>query len=224
MQLTDSKIVLLLVCVISLITSLLVCTVVNFYFLNGESVGESWISPADHYLPLAFRVNAEGLIYYDEPYLVIRVHNRSNQWISWLAFGEVFDFGVYEWRAKCENNVSGAIIYLGILEHHHGWCNEGIIVVKFDESLTWQFYTSDETGNTESTVIDDVDFTVENTFKIDWTPSSVSLYINDALKATHTSAVPQESMQLFAEVGTGSSAPCCEPKCFFRGGSFREIR
>ena len=223
MQLTDSKIVLLLVCVISIITSTLMCTFVNFYLFDEESVMESWISPADHYLPLAFRVNSEGVIYYDHPYLVIRVHNKSDQWISWLAFGELFDFGVYEWKAKCENDVSRTYIYLGILEHHHGWSDEGIIVVKFDDSMRWQFYTSDETGNTEATVIDDVDFTVENTFKIDWTSSYISLYINGTLKATHTDAVPQEAMQLFAEVGTGSSAPSCEPKCFFRGGSFREI-
>lgn len=95
--------------------------------------------------------------------------------------------------------------------------------MKFDDAMQWQFYTSDETGNTEATVIDDVDFTLENTFKIDWTSSYISLYINGTLKATHTTAVPQEAMQLFAEVGTGSSVPSCEPKCFFRERSFREI-
>lgn len=222
MRLTESKIS-VLVCVISAATSILICTLISGCSLNKRSVIESWISPADHYLPLAFRVNSEGLIYYDAPYLVIRVHNKSDQWISWLAFGELFDFGVYEWKAKCENNVSATHIYLGILERHHGWCNEGIIAVKFDDATRWQFYTSDSTGNTEATVIDDVDFTVENIFRIDWSSSYVSLYINGTLKTTHTTAVPQEAMQLFAEVGTGSSAPSCEPKCFFRGGSFTEI-
>ena len=222
MRLTEPRIY-VLVCAISAATSILVCTLIGGFPLNRRSGTESWISPADHYLPLAFRVNSEGLIYYDAPYLVIRVHNKSNQWISWLAFGELFDFGVYEWKAKCENNVSGTHIYLGILERHHGWCNEGIIAVKFDDATRWQFYTSDSSGNTEATVIDDVDFTVENLFRIDWSSSRVSLYINGTLKATHTTAVPQEAMHLFAEVGTGSSAPSCEPKCFFRGGSFKEI-
>lgn len=223
MRSVDFRTVFTLVCASIIITSLITYALLRIYMTGKEHVDKSWISPADHYLPLAFRVNAQGLIYYDPPYLVIRVHNESDQWISWLAFGEVFDFGIYEWKAKCENNVSNTYIYLGIFERHHGWCNEGIITVRFDDATKWQFYTSNEAGETEVTTINDVDFTLENTFRIDWTSSYVSLYVNGVLKATHTAAVPHEAMQLFAEVGTGSSPPLCEPKCFFREGSFREI-
>ena len=89
--------------------------------------------------------------------------------------------------------------------------------------MRWQLYTSNEVGETEATTINDVNFSAENTLKIDWTPLHVSFYVNGTLKATHTTAVPQKAMQLFAEVGTGSSPPLCEPKCLFREGSFREI-
>lgn len=215
--------VFVLVCASIIITSVITYAVLRICMTGERDVEKSWISPADYYLPLAFRVNDQGLIYYDAPYLVIRVHNESDQWISWLAFGETFDFGVYEWKAKCENNVSNTHIYLGIFERHHGWSDEGIITVRFDDATNWRFYTSNETGGTEATTIDDVDFAVENTFRVDWTSSYVSFYVNGTLKATHTKAVPQEAMQLFAEVGTGSSPPSCEPKCFFKEGSFREI-
>jgi hypothetical protein len=219
----ELKIVFAIVCVTIIITSLATYTLSLVYVKDEGYIKGSWISPADRYLPLAFRVSGQGSIYYDPPYFVIRVHNKSDQWISWVAFGEIFDFGTYEWKARCENNVSNTFIYLGIFEHHHGWCNEGIIAVRFDDSTKWRFYTSNEAGETEATVISDVDFTAENTFKIDWASSYVSFYVNGALKATHTTAVPQEAMQLFAEVGTGPVAPCCEPKCFFRAGSFTEI-
>ena len=224
MRSIEFKSVLVLVCVSTITASLITYALSSLYMTGEGYVRGSWISPADHYLPLAFRVNSQGLIYYDPPYIVIRVHNESDQWISWLAFGEIFDFGIYEWKAKCENNVSNTHIYLGIFEHHHGWCNEGIITIRFDGVATrWQLYTSSELGETEATTINDVNFSVENTFKIDWTPSHVSFYVNGTLKATHTTAVPQEAMQLFAEVGTGPLPPLCEPKCLFREGSFREI-
>ena len=213
-----------LVCACTIIASLITYALSNLYMTGERYTRESWISPADHYLPLAFRVNSQGLIYYDPPYIVIRVHNESDQWSSWLAFGEIFDFGIYEWKAKCENNVSNAHIYLGIFEHHHGWSDEGIITIRYDGVVAkWQFYTSNEVGEKKITIINDVNFSMENTLKIDWAPSHVSFYVNDTLKATHTTAVPQEAMQLFAEVGTGPSPPLCEPKCLFREGSFREI-
>gem|GEM_PF-2175500 len=224
MRSIEFKSVLVLVCASTIMTALTTYALSSLYMTGEGYVRESWISPADHYLPLAFRVNSQGLIYYDPPYIVIRVHNESDQWISWLAFGEIFDFGIYEWKAKCENDVNNTHIYLGIFEHHHGWCDEGIITIRFDgAAMKWQFYTSNEVGETEATTTNDVNFSVENTFKIDWTPSHVSFYANGTLKATHTTAVPQEAMQLFAEVGTGPSPPSSEPKCFFREGSFREI-
>lgn len=180
-----------------------------------------WVSPSEHYLPLMFRVDQQGLIYYDDPYFVIRVHTEANHWISWLAYGEVFDYGVYEFKAKAENWGVNCTIYIGGFEHHHGWSTEGIAVFRWS-GTQWEAYTS-WGDNAENTEITGVTFTNENTFKIDWTSTYVKYYVNGTLKVTHTTYVPQDSMQLFAEVGTLANAPTSEPTTYFREGSFREI-
>lgn len=186
----------------------------------------SWISPYEKYLPLMFRVDEQGLIYYEDPYLVIRVHAVTDHFVSWLAFGKTFHFGTYEWKAKAVNDIAKAIIYLGILEKRHGWADEGIISIYWN-GTNWVFATSNEAkggAGSETTNIAGIDFTVEHTFKIEWTSTYVKFYIDGVLKATHTTKVPQDPMQLFAEVGTDPSiAPASEPESQFRAGSFKEL-
>jgi len=182
---------------------------------------KNWISPHEYYLPLAYRIDAEGLIYYNDPYIVIRLHNETNHWISWLAFGKTFGFGQYEWKAKADNNETNSYLYLGGLEYHHGWYNEGIICLRWSGTeyavcTTWS-------GGETATSVNDIDFTTERTITINWTSSYVEYYIDDVLKANHTSNVPQAPMQLFAEVGIGASAPTTEPIVYFRNKSFKEI-
>lgn len=184
------------------------------------------IGPHEEYLPLAYRIDKEGLIYYEDPYIVIRLHDIADIWASWLAFGKTFHFGTYEWKARLVEPVMDATIILGVLEKRHGWADEGIIALKHAGSdHKYYFVTSSEakggTGN-ETTEITAIDFTVEHTFKIEWTSTYVKFYIDDVLKATHTTKVPQDPMQLFAEVAT-IGAPGVEPECHFKNKSFKEI-
>lgn len=186
----------------------------------------AWFSPHEKYLPLAFRTDVVGLIYYEDPYIVIRLHDIASKIASWLAFGKTFSFGTYEWKAKMVNPVTDSTIYLGILEKRHGWSDEGLIALYHDGSdHKYYFKTTNEVkggaGN-ETTEILAIDFTVEHTFKIEWTTTFVKFYIDDVLKATHTTKVPQDPMQLFAEVIT-IGAPGNEPESHFRAGSFREL-
>jgi len=165
---------------------------------------KNWISPHEYYLPLAYRID-----------------NETNHWISWLAFGKTFGFGQYEWKAKADNNETNSYLYLGGLEYHHGWYNEGIICLRWSGTeyavcTTWS-------GGETATSVNDIDFTIERTIMINWTSSYVEYYIDGVLKANHTSNVPQAPMQLFAEVGIGASAPTTEPIVYFRNKSFKEI-
>lgn len=182
-----------------------------------------WISPAEEYVPVMFRCIGDGSHYYVYPWIVSRAQASANNWITWLAWGKGYGYGTYEWKAKAENPVANAHIYLGIFERHHGWASEGGIFLLWD-GTQWKFRTyaiGDPTP--EDTVITGITFTDENTFKIIWTESYVKLYINGDLKATHTTKVPNEDMQLFAEAGTLGSAPASEPACYFRAGSFKEL-
>jgi len=184
------------------------------------------ISPYEEYLPLAFRVDLDGLIYYEDPYIVIRMHNTASKVASWLAFGKTFSFGTYEWKGRMVEPVTDATIYLGILEKRHGWADEGLIALLHDGSdHKYYFKTSNEVkggAGSESTEIIGIDFTVEKTFKIEWTSTFVKFYIDDVLKATHNTKVPQDPMQIFSEVIT-IGAPGVEPECQFKNKSFKEI-
>lgn len=190
-------------------------------FLSNQGIPDTLISPAEKYLPLYYRTDQQGLIYFVDPYIVIRVHTEANHWISWLGVGKTFGYGTYEWKAKAENAVANTSIYIGGLEYHHGWSNEGIACIRWD-GTKWEAHSS-WGGSGESTEITGITFTNENTFKIEWTDSYVKYYVNDVLKATHTTYVPQAPMQLFAEVGTAGSAPASEPKCFFRKNSWKRL-
>jgi len=182
----------------------------------------TWTSPGEDYLPISCRMDQKGLVYYDDPYLVIRVMTDPNHYISWLAYGKTFGYGSYEWKGKVANAVNYTTLFLGLFEHRHGWANEGAIFLKCADG-TWSFQTYKTDGTQESTTITGVDFTIERTFRVEWVASSVKLYIDDVLKATHSTAVPQVEMQLFSEVITGASAPSAEPTVFFRAGSFKKL-
>lgn len=185
----------------------------------------SWISPYEKYLPLMCRVNQQGLIYYVDPYLIIRCHDSvADQYISWLAFGKTFHFGTYEWKAKASHNaLANCTLYLGLFEKHHGWADEGLIAIKWDGSKWW-LQTSYGSGlGFEDTEITGVDFTVEHTFKIEWTSTEVKLYVDGVLKATNSTKIPQEPMQLFAEIAIGGTPPASEPLIYWRNRSFKEL-
>jgi hypothetical protein len=183
-----------------------------------------WLSPSEDYLPLSFRWGTNAIIYYDDPYIIIRIHAVTNQYASWLAFGKTYSYGTYEWKAKAANAIAHAHIYLGLFEKHHGWLGEGAIFLRYNgDALTWDFLTVTSGAVIEETNIADVDFTLEHTFKVVWAVASVKLYIDDVLKATHTVSLPPIGMQLFAEVATGTPAPAAEPFCYFRAGSFKEL-
>lgn len=194
-----------------------------------NAIVDPWISPWEHYLPLAFRADMNSLVYYVSPYIICRTHVAVDHWCSWLGFGQTFGYGTYEWKAKAANPVQNAAIYLGILEKHHGWSAEGIIAIYWEGigGAIWQSYTSEDGGGeTKTDITAGTIWTNENTFKIEWPDATVvRFYIGGALKSTHNVAanVPAEPMQVFAEVGTHTGAAAAEPFSYFRAASFKEL-
>jgi len=195
----------------------------NVGMLNIQGNADEWISPYVQYLPLAFRTDQQGLIYYEDPYIICRIHTEVNHTISWLAFGKTFGYGTYEWKAKVSGmEQDDSSFYMG-LEKRHGWAIEGIIAVRYEPAAAeYQLYTSDG-ANAESTEITGVTFTNENTFMIVWNSSHVLLYVNDVLKATHETYTPSGQMQLFGEAITYATAPSAEVYLYFKNRSFREV-
>ncbi|UCE43724.1 MAG: hypothetical protein JSV57_05065 [Candidatus Bathyarchaeota archaeon] len=193
-------------------------------YYDGDRRIDYWISPcADEWIPLAFRLERTGLIYYDDPYIICRVMNTStNVYASWLGWGRLYGFGVYEWKGKIENPGANRVIIPGGFERHHGWALEGTIH-PYNTGGIYKFRTCREDGVMEQTNLTGQDWTVETTFKIEWTSNHVRFFVDGTLEATHTLAVPQSQMQLFAEAGVAGSLPTKEPICYFRERSFRQL-
>lgn len=173
------------------------------------------------------RMNIHGLVYYEAPYYVIRVHTQAGGHnTSMCGLGYSFGYGTYQWKAKLTNPIDKTGIYVGILERRHGWPNEGAIFVRCING-TYQFETTEQGLATpvETTNLGGEDWTSEKTFKIIWAASSVKLYIDDVLKATHSNVVPAEPLcNLFFEAATDASiAPASEPYVYFREQSFEEL-
>lgn len=184
----------------------------------------NWVNPCEEYLPLWYRTNQQGLIYFNDPYIITRCHaSVTDQYISWLVMGKTFDFGTYECKAKASHNaLANALLVLMGFERTHGWTDNGLITISWN-GAEWHLRTVDNDGNSEATAIAGVDFTIEHTLKIEWTSTYVKAYIDGILKATNSTHVPQLPMQLFNEIAIGDPAPAEEPLIYFRNHSFKEL-
>jgi len=94
----------------------------------------------------------------------------------------------------------------GLIENKWDWfagSSAHAVMLVPDGVGGWDFYTEND-GATETTAILGVNFKVQHTFKIIWENASeypvggrIRLYIDDVLKATHTTAVPTHPLQFF---------------------------
>lgn len=178
-------------------------------------------------IPIGYvtRMDTEGLIYYEEPYYICRLHATPGHYVSMVGMYS-FGYGTYQWKAKIANPGVNSLCAVGCFERHHGWADEGLISLSSNQG-TYLLKTSEQglTTPTEQTDLGAEDWTTEKTFKIIWSASSVAAYVDDVLKATHTRAVPAEPLgNLFFEVGTpGSTPPAGEPTVYFREQSFEKL-
>lgn len=114
---------------------------------------------------------------------------------SVAIFQESIGYGVYEWKGKITGASAGSNRYVGWGFHQYYREHIGGMEVYYDGILNkWYLWSSD--GVQEANVITGIDWTVEHTFRLDWTAQSVKLYIDDVLKATN-SMHPPSATRLF---------------------------
>ncbi|MEM2849043.1 MAG: hypothetical protein QXI36_02065 [Candidatus Bathyarchaeia archaeon] len=185
----------------------------------------NYIEKGKH-IPIAVRMQENSFVYVDSPYLVCRGKSRplltaggyyvepredTYEHCSWITLKE-YGYGTYQWIAKVGGTTWGEEYACGF-EHHHGFPLEGLITFLrlYDAGgLKHRCWTS-WNGNQQTTDLTEENWTTERTFKIEWTSTYVKFYINNVLKATHSTVVPQDSMGFFSEA------------CAYRGGTTESV-
>lgn len=187
-------------------------------------------TPAKRYqMHLAYRMGHEAWVYYDDPYITVRVGTGTpSQAGSWLSAGRVYGHGTYQWRGRCSGGLpgggmaSGTFVILGGFENHHGSALEGLISAEWTGSR-YQFRTT-WAGGQELTWISGANWLPEREFRINWRASGVQFYVDNVLEATHTVSIPMATMQLFAEIITTANPSGTGAFSFFKRESFEQIR
>jgi hypothetical protein len=184
---------------------------------------EPALSPED--IDALIRMQEESTVYYDSPYFVIRAKAQpvdgKTQHATLFSLQEL-DFGTFEGKAKIIGSSKGEETPFGFI-NHYGFPLEGIacFVRYHDGSQIKHKCWSAWDGLEEETILADQDWTVERTFKIAWASSLLQFLIDDVLKATHSTRIPQNPMNFFAEA-------CAYPEgseagVYFRNESFRRL-
>jgi len=138
--------------------------------------------------------NGESLPCFKDGYL-FQGTGSTTAGYSAAIFLESIGYGVYEWKGKISGASAGAKRYVGWGFHQYYREYIGGMEVYYDGIQDkWYLWSSD--GFQEANEIKGIDWTVEHTFRLDWTASSVKLYIDDVLKATN-SVHPPSATRLF---------------------------
>lgn len=199
-------------------------TVTDAVWTEEHTVG--WPSITEHYQPIAYRQDEKCIIWYDGTYFVQRIHTHTDgytHYASMLVMGQQFGYGTYEWYAKLENPTTLSSIFVGGFEKKHGFAEYGLIAPMYDAvGNQYILRTMDDAGNIEDTVLGAEDWTSEKKFTIEWTVSSVKLWVDDVLKATHTTRVPTQYHQFFVEVA-GATNLASEPSVFIKANTLKEV-
>jgi len=114
------------------------------------------------------------------------------------SFAGLLYYGTYEWKGYVTEEVGNWSIYLGFAEAFPAGWRDAIFLWYDGENEKWLFDVIKE-GSTSSHEITGTDFTNEHIFKVVWTQSNVTLYIDSNLEKTHTTNIPIIRMTAFVE-------------------------
>jgi len=158
-----------------------------------------------------YRVATFGLAYRETisgvEYLVLEGHANApagagdeQNW-SIYSIAKSFSYGDFEWygyETRVGDNSRYRQTYLG-LEHKHGRWAQGIATFFRNETGHMLFVTSTG-GNVQETFLTGANWTSRTKFKIEWRTGWAAAYMNDTLRANHTTYVPASRMCFFTEV------------------------
>lgn len=185
-----------------------------------------WPSITEHYMPMAYRMDEKSIIFYDGTYFVLRIHTHTDGYTHYgsiTVMGQQFGYGTYEYYAKLAGVSALCDIHVGGFERCHGFAEFGLIAPMYQGSTaSYILRTMDNAGNIEDTVIAGADWTSEKKFTIEWTVSSVKLWVDDVLKATNTTRVPTQYHQFYTEC-VGANNLAVEPICYVKANTLKEV-
>jgi hypothetical protein len=117
--------------------------------------------------------------------------------LSGALFPASIHYGTYEWKGKASGMEANKYLSWGF---HRYWCqyNDGIELLwdGVGKPEGWRLWNASEGKATTSTIAG-FDFTEEHTFRIAWTETEISLYIDSKLEKTHNTNVPSCRMYPF---------------------------
>jgi len=152
------------------------------------------------------RAERGALCSWDGTRFVCLHYTRAEQSASVINFGKVWGFGTYQWKGDMTAAIDYRTTFWGF-ERVHGDTALGCALFKQGGTAVYRVVQG-WAGVTHETDLTAQDWTVETTFKIVWTSTSVEYYTNGALVSTETTDVPQEPQAfLFLEILTGVTAP-----------------
>lgn len=150
------------------------------------------------------------LSYFADDYYTSRASSAApgDSYGSLWTIGALFDFGTYQCKGYIQSPGANRGMHVFGFEYHHGWAGEGLI--NFQNTAGTYSVVNKTAAGTTQTNLGGEDWTSEKTFKIEWATGSIKFYVDGALKATHTTYVPQVSMCLYIETYTYATPPGVE--------------
>lgn len=169
------------------------------------------------------RMDRWGHAYHDGTYFVCRCYPAQLASASLVLANKRYGaYGAFQAKAKLLGAVKFNSLYLFGLENRHGQPSRGLICF-FYSGLDEKYYAcSQDTEGRTLTDLGALDWTDEQTFRIDWSEGRIEFRIDVKPVATHTTNVPSVPMSWFIEANTHEgSIPAMEGKVYQR--RFEEV-
>ena len=117
---------------------------------------------------------------------------------SAAVFTQSIGYGTYEWKGKAAGIEDGR--YMGWGFHKFYRQSSDGIEIYFDPAYDTWFLWNAKNDVVTSTEIVGVNFSVEHKFTLEWAPSYIRLYVDDALVAQNLSNIPIIRLYPFQEI------------------------
>ena len=154
------------------------------------------------------RMDRWGHTYHDGTYFVCHCHAVQLASASLVLANKRYGpYGAFQAMAKLSGAVKFNSLYLFGLERRHGHPSGGLICF-FYSGLDEKYYAcSQDTEGMTLTDLGTLDWSDEQTFRIDWAAGRIDFRIDVKPEATHFTNVPSVPMSWFIEAMTQEGSP-----------------